>query len=303
MPMLATEALKQFTAYFNFKVKGRQVKNYAGWLRQFFISLNNPEIETIHLGQVLTHLQLSRDFGLDELTIYGKCLAFRQFFKFFRQQEIKVLDPELIPAKKPKSKFIDFITQEEHQALLKVVTGKKDRDIRNKAILGLLHDTGMRKGELISLDIDKLDLVKMEGLIHTEKARGNIQIRLVFWTKETNEDLKKWLEVRATMSDHKYFDPKAVFITLWASKGGTRISDNAIEEFIRKGCVEANLRTLHAHLYRHAKGNDMAMKGLNNSAISGFLGHADINSSQIYTAMNDQQKRELYTKHFRLTKS
>lgn len=297
--MKSTEALKQFSAYFNFRVKQRQVKNYASWLRQFFISLNNPEIESIHLGQVLTHLQLSRDFELDELTIYGKCLALRQFFKFFRLQQFRVLDPELIPAKKPQAKFVDFITEEEHQALLKVIRGKTDRAIRNTAILGLLHDTGMRKGELISLDMERVDLVKMEALIHTEKARGNVQVRPVFWTKETNEDLKKWLNVRSTYSDCKNFDSSAVFITLWRRKSGTRISDSSIEEFIRRGCVDANLRTLHAHLYRHAFGNKLGVEGVNNSTISGLMGHATINASQIYTALNDQQKRGVYTKHFR----
>lgn len=297
--MKSSEALKQFSAYFNFKVRQHQVKNYTAFLRHFFITLNNPEIESIHLGQVINYLQLSRDFELEEKTIYARCLAFRQFFKFYRLQGIKVLDPQLIPAKKPQEKFVDFITEEEHKAMIKVVQGTSDRAIRNKVILNLLHDTGMRKGELMSINIDKIDLEKMEAKIRTEKARRNQQFRLVLWTKETNEDLKKWLDVRSTYSDCKNFDPKALFITLWARKGGTRISDNAIEEFIRRACVEADLRTLHAHLYRHAVGNKLAVSGANNSIIAKILGHATLNASQIYTDLNDGQLRMVYTKHLR----
>lgn len=297
--MKSSIALKQFCAYYNFKVKQPQVKDYRNFLRTFFISLNDPEIESIHLGQVVNYLQLSRDFELDEKTIYQRCLAMRSFFQFYRKQEFKVLDPELIPAKKPPSKFVDFITEEEHKALLRVLKYDTHRTIRNRAVLQILHDTGMRKGELIALDMERIDLVKMEGYIRTEKARGQHQFRLVLWTKEANEDLKKWLEVRSTYSDYANFDPKAVFNTIWNKKGGSRISDGAIEEFIRRACVEANIRTVHAHLYRHAVGNKLAMEGANNSTISKILGHASIQSSTIYTDMNDEQLRAVYTKHFR----
>lgn len=298
--MLSSEALKQFVAYYNFKVKGRQVKNYASWLRQFFISLNNPEIESIHLGQILQHLQLTRDFGLDEKTIYSKCLAMRQFFLFFQKQHFKVVDWGLIPAHKPQSKFVEPVTEEEHESIIKVLSSNDDRTLRNRLIIKMFHDTGIRKTELIELDVDRIDTKKMEGIVRTEKSRSTFVFRKIFWTKDTNNDLKKWLEIRSTYSTFKNFDPKPVFITIWANKGGTRISDGAIEEFIRRACIAANLtRTLHAHLWRHFFGNKLGFEGENNSTISSLMGHSDINSSKIYTDLHDDQKRKIYDKHFR----
>lgn len=297
--MKSTEALKQFCAYFNFKVKGHQVKNYQNFLRQFFIFLHNPDIETIHLGQVIDYLQFSREFELDEATIYSRCLSMRAFFKFFRQQEIKVLDPELIPAKKPQPKFVDFVTEEEHQAILKAIKGNTPRAIRDTAMVKFLHDTGVRKGEMIALDMERISTEKMEAKIRTEKSKSSSPFRLVLWTEDTNDSLKKWLEVRDGMNDLKDFDPKAVFQTLWARHGGTRITESAIEEMLRKASVRANIRTIHAHLYRHAKGNGMAEDGENNSAIAKVLGHASMDSSRVYTDLNDQQTREVFARSFK----
>ena len=58
----------------------------------------------------------------------------------------------------------------------------------------LFWDSGMRLGELISLNLSDLDFVKMRACIQTEKAKSVTPIRMVMWTEETNKALKEWVE-------------------------------------------------------------------------------------------------------------
>jgi len=104
-----------------------------------------------------------------------------------------------------------------------------------------------------------LILAGKSARIKTEKSRGELPYREIFWSNETNEQLKKWVVVRekfiATM---ELEEPKAVFFGIKAGSGasnysakGKRLQVNYVSELFRKYSNRANLPIINPHSFRH----------------------------------------------------
>src|SRR5690606_24265327 len=119
--------------------------------------------------------------------------------------------------------------------------------VRDRAMLWMMWDTGARAGELMALDIDDIDLDRMSARIKTEKSRGTIPFREIFWKKEANEALGEWLEAREEFfKDKTMADPQAVFVGIKPGghqkrPNGRRIVYNYPADLMRKYSNKAGL--------------------------------------------------------------
>jgi integrase len=109
-------------------------------------------------------------------------------------------------------------------------------DSRDKCILLLLFKTGMRVGELISLDMSDVDLDKGEVTLKLKKKRSN---RVLFLDNEAITVLQRWLAAR---KNPKGSENQALFL----SKIGTRITKRSTEEIIEKHAERVGLHDLQA---------------------------------------------------------
>lgn len=165
----------------------------------------------------------------------------------------------------------------------------------------MLFDTGARLGEFLSMKVEDIDLVKMRAMIKTEKSKGVKPVRMVFWTKETNRYLKNYIQAREYFLKEKRFND--VDHWLWVSANGTwncgqNWSSRAVEAVLKRLSKEANLGfTANPHRFRHHFGRNLALQGANNSVISDMMGHANIESTRIYTVMNEEMMQEVYKKY------
>lgn len=142
------------------------------------------------------------------------------------------------------------------------------------------------------------NLDDMSALIRTEKAKALHPIRRIFWTKETNEQIKKWLDRRNHLEkSFSKFEPDALFISVTGVKCGRRLKRNGIGEMLRRYSHLAGFEVIcNPHSFRHHYGRDLAEKGANNSVISSLMGHAHIESSQVYTVLTSKMMEEQYDK-------
>ena len=95
-------------------------------------------------------------------------------------------------------------------------------DIRNKAIITLLPKTGIRRGELINIDLDDIDWEKQSIRLKKHPKRSNT---LVFFDDETSQILQAYLKIREGRAE---LDEKALFI----SERGTRLKKNGIYNLV-----------------------------------------------------------------------
>lgn len=294
------QAINEFSAWRKFKVKKSTVRGYDRELRNFCLFLRNPYVEDITIHQVMEYLNGVVEMGWDHNSLLPRCMALRKFFEFLRLQEYKVLDPELIPIPNREYKMPRVADEGNYKKLLSAVPKKTNdpRHIRNLAIINLLWDTGARNGEILAMNVSDLDLEGMRAVIRTEKSKGRRPIRQVFWTEETNENIKRWVKKRAELAKKiQLKEPDALFISATSRQTGQRLSIKGVGEMLRRYSNKAKIPYMNAHSFRHHMGHDIVKKGGSASDVMNILGHASMQSSALYTMMEGKELENRY-RHF-----
>ena len=291
------QAIEQFKNWRQFKVKKQTVKGYDRELRTFCLFLRNPHIEEITLNQVMEYLNGMEELGWDRNSFVGKCMALRKFFEFFRLQGYRVIDENLIPIPSKEFKMPRVADDETYNKLIMAIPKETNdpRHIRNLAIVNLLWDTGARNGEILSLDVNDLQLDKMKAIIRTEKSKGRRPIREIFWTADTHGNILRWLKKRDHLKDIMQFqDADALFPSVNNQKAGQRLTVKGVGEMLRRYSNRAQIPYLNAHSFRHHMGHDIIKKGGSTSDVMNILGHASVQSSTVYTMMTDVELERRY---------
>lgn len=298
-PFTFKEAIDQFSNWRKFKVRNETVRGYDRELRNFCLFLRNPEIYKIELNDVMNYLNGVIEMGWDYNSLMPKAMALRKFFEFLRLQGHNVLNEELIPIPKKNYKIPRVADEENYKKLLAVIPTETNdpRHIRNLAILNLLWDTGARNGEILSLNIGDIDLVNKKALIRTEKNKGSRPIRYIFWTEETNNNLKSWIKKRNHLKTKMTFkDEEALFLSVVSWRAGQRFSNKGTGEMLRRYSNRAGMPYMNAHSFRHHMGHDIINQGGSTADVMNILGHASVQSTTVYTMMTGKELEERYRK-------
>ena len=291
------EAINEFSNWRQFKVKGNTVKGYDREIRNFCLFLRNPDIVKVTLNDVMDYLNGVIELGWDPNSLMPRCMALRKFFEYLRLRGFTTLNEELIPIPRKQYKIPRVADEENYKKLIEIIPAESHdpRHIRNMVIINLLWDTGARNGELLSINIADVDLEKKKALIRTEKNRGSRPFREIFWTEETNQNLKKWMDKREALGNKVTFkDPEALFLSLVSCQAGQRLSVKGVGELLRRYANRAGIPYINAHAFRHHMGHDIINQGGSTADVMNILGHASVASSSIYTMMTNVELENRY---------
>jgi site-specific recombinase XerD len=300
------EAIKEFIELK--KVKGirssKTAARYECTLRIFCLCMQDPLLEDIELSHIIWYLKELERLGWKPNGINLVGLALKKLFEFCNLRKYPVSFNEILIPLKEKTFSVPRITGfETFKQLLKQIPSDTNHPhhIRNKAILLMLWDTGVRAGELMSLDISDLDLKNKMALIKTEKSRGRRPVRQIFWTSETNVHLLRWLEkLKELKGKFNFADTDALFVSISKSPQqslrGCRMNPRGVAEVMRVLSNQAGLPTVaNAHGIRHSMGRDTVKTLRSNSAVSNILGHSNIESSYVYTMLFGDELKEQWS--------
>jgi len=168
-------------------------------------------------------------------------------------------------------------------------------DSRDKCILVLLFKTGMRLGELTSMDIGDIDLDKGEVTLKFKKKRSN---RVLFLDNEAITVLDRWLAAR---KNRKGAEDQALFL----SKIGTRISNRSVEEIIEKHAERVGLHNPGArledrftpHCCRHWFVTHLLRAGMSRDFVKELRGDTRAEAIDIYHHIDKKELRQSYLAH------
>ena len=301
--MRLIDAYLQFIEWRELKRGQRTINGDISHLAQFCLYMRDPNIDvgSIVLEDCMAFLKLFRELGFDENTIIKKALALKLLFEFLRNRDYKVLNPEIIPVPKRLFRFPRVAEEWEYKKLLSIIPEEGYTHIRNKAIIKLLWESGARNGEIASLSLDDIDLVKMSARIKTEKSRGTIPFREIFWREDANNALKNWIVERDKLAEEiPLADPMILFFGIKGGhkncpSKGKKLQHNFISEILRKYSNKAGLPiSLNPHSCRHHFGRELAQKDANTYAIASLLGHANVQSSYPYTMLFGKDRERVY---------
>ena len=137
-------------------------------------------------------------------------------------------------------KMVPVIKPEDLRKLLRILSGTDFESRRDKAIVSLFIDTGLRIAEMAGINVDDIDMEERQVVV-MGKGRRSRSVRFV---KESRSDITRYLLRRAQ-------HPHAENDALWVGKRG-RMQPNGIYQMIVRRCEEAGLERIHPHMFRHS---------------------------------------------------
>ncbi|MCJ7444073.1 MAG: tyrosine-type recombinase/integrase [Methanotrichaceae archaeon] len=169
-------------------------------------------------------------------------------------------------------------------------------DIRDKAIIALLAKTGIRRSELITLDLDDVDFVEQKIRLKPTAKRTN---RTIFFDDETAFILRRWIRIREGMN---HLGSSALFISGW----GDRISRNGVYLTVTKAAERIGLHNSDSdrmedhfspHCCRHWFTTHLRRAGMPREFIQELRGDARREAIDIYDHIDKKELKESYLVH------
>jgi integrase/recombinase XerD len=234
-------------------------------------------IDSSLVGAFLDDLERRRTIGARTRNL--RLTAMRSFFRFVALEEpsysAQIQRILLIPSKLHDKRVVHFLTRDEIEALLAVPDTMTWVGRRDRALLLLAVQTGLRLSEVVQLNKDSVILGRGAHVRCTGKGRKE---RCTPLTSHTQNILRAWLkEGRA--------DGSALFPTVH----GGHLSADAIQYLLRKyvniartRCISLKQKRISFHVLRHSAAMELLQAGVDCSVIALWLGHESVETTQIY---------------------
>ena len=218
--------------------------------------------------------------GLNAASRARKLATIRSFYGYLCNK-VHVLEENPVKdmdSPKLKKTLPRYLTLEESMALLDSVDGpNRERDY---CILTLFLNCGLRISELIGLNRSDIQGEALHVL-----GTGNT-VRIVYLNEACQAALEQYLAVRRPITGR---DEDALFL----SQQNRRISRSMVHALVKRHLLEAGLDSTHysSHKLRHTAATLMLQNGVDVKAVQEVLGHEHLNTSEIYTHIDNEAQR------------
>lgn len=225
---------------------------------------------------------IGRKGKLSDRTIHGYARAIRAFFNWLVSEEYLTKNPvaKLRPPKLEKRQK-DVLSVGEIERLLAELNPKTFLGARMYAIVALLYDSGLRAGELVSVDIGDVQWGDYQVRV---MGKGRKE-RLVPFSPTTLRALRKYLTLREKFAHE---ETQALFV----SAEGHRLSRDGLGHAIKRLGERAGIPRLHPHLLRHSAAVAAIMNGADQFALKRILGHSQLSTTDVYVDYAQQHLAE-----------
>ena len=250
--------------------------------------LEQREPAAVDVRQLRRYAAFCGESELAPSTVARKLAALRACFRTLREHGLVEQNPaELVAAPKRPSNLPRVLRPAELSALIDRIPAGTALEARDRALIELAYGSGLRAEELVSADVESLDLdgeeIRVEG-------KGS-KTRLVQIGEYARDAIVGYLERSrpALLSD-----PSET--ALFLSKSGRRLQSSDVRRRLRLWARAAELPgRVHPHALRHSFATHLLDGGADLRAIQELLGHEHLSSTQIYTRVESARLRSAYS--------
>lgn len=250
--------------------------------------LSLDDLDASFIGEFLDHIEKQRHNSARTRNV--RLAAIRSFFRYVSFSEPASADlcrrVLAIPSKRYERRPIEYLTREEIDALLAAPDATTWIGRRDKALLLVGIQTGLRVSELIGLQ--RKDVVLGTGAHVRCEGKGRKQ-RCTPLRQEAVEFLTTWLRECPS-------EPEA---SVFPSSRGGPLSRDAVERLVARHCRTAERhcpslkrKKVTPHVLRHTAAMQLLQHGVDRSVIALWLGHESVETTQMYLHADLQLKEE-----------
>ena len=257
-----------------------QYKNYVDTNKINYLKVSKEDIK-----KYLMYLQ---DMNKKTSTISRNLASIRSFYQFLlRNKKIKTDPTEGIQSPKIEKKAPNILSSKEVELLLEQPNCIDLKGIRDKAMLEFAYATGMRVTEIISLDIDDVNLET--GFVVCRNNGKQRSIPLGTLSLKALENYIK--DARPILIKDE--NNKALFVNI----NGGRLTRQGFWKIVKYYKDQAHInKDITPHVLRHSFATHLLQNGADLKAIQVMLGHSDISSTQVYMQFQDESLKNVYKK-------
>lgn len=280
--MLLENVLKEYLYECNLrKMSERTVKGLRNNNKRLFVFLRSEfkitELEEVKRIHIQAYVEYLSDLGRKETYVNTLLKSYRGFFRYCEDEEyIKENPMKKIKFQREEMPVIQTFNQNEVRNMIGYYSGRKFLDVRNKLIVVILFDSGIRNHELCDILLE--DITDNSIKIH---GKGK-KIRYVPITPMINKMLIRYLRVRDVyICDKLNYQKEYLFL----SQKGKKLTVETIERIIRTCGEETGVRKeirCSPHTCRHYYAQAQLKNGCDLFTVSRLLGHNNINITKRY---------------------
>ncbi len=267
---------------------------FLGWLRREAGDIDGVERLDARTLRAFVADQAATD--LAPSSVARLVATLRSFGRFLVQSERLAANPAAgLRAPRREQRLPHCLDDGEIEGLLAAPIGDGELPRRDRAILEVLYSSGMRVAELVALDDDRFDLA---GGTVVVRGKGGKE-RLALLGRPARQALLTYTEARDAI--HPQRTDRATFL----SRNGRRLADRDIRRILDRHLATAGLSPKASpHTLRHTFATHLLAAGADIRGVQELLGHASLNTTQIYTHLSIDHLREVYHRaHPRATSS
>ena len=286
---------EQLNLFFGFlendkKVSNNTLQSYKRDLKQFekYIEEQGEDYSKITDEEIKTYIKYMQEIGKKPSTISRGLASIRSFYQYEARNKKVETDPtEGIQSPKIEKRVPNVLTSKEVALLLEQPKDVDLKGTRDKAMLEFAYATGMRVTEIISLNVEDINLDKGYATCRNGKKERTVPIGDM-----SLKALKEYiLDARKIMIKDE--NEKALFVNV----NGQRLTRQGFWKIIKYYKEQAHIeKDITPHVLRHSFATHLLQNGADLKSIQTMLGHSDILSTQIYMQFQDESLKNVYKK-------
>ena len=286
---------KQIKNFLNFienekRASQNTLQSYRRDIMQYsdYIIKNNLNYLKVDEEAIRGYLKYMNENGKKSSTISRSLASIRAFYQYLlRVKKIRRDPTEQIKSPKIEKKIPSVLTSQEVELLLEQPKNVDVKGIRDKAMLEFAYATGMKVTEIISLNLEDVNLE--EGFV---TCKGKEKSRNIPLGSLSLKALKDYIE-----NSRNILIKDENVTALFVNTNGQRLTRQGFWKIVKYYKEQAHItKEITPHILRHSFATHLLQNGADLKAIQTMLGHSDISSTQIYMQFQDATIQNIYKK-------
>lgn len=268
------------------RLSPRTLENYSYQIRRFVTWMEEEKgifdiggVKAVHVRGYLVHLQ---ELGLSANTQYTAAKVIRTWFNFLvREEELSSSPMASMQMPRLGKKRPVIFTDEEVTKIMKAIGNRRDL-----ALVAFLLDTGLRRAELVTLDVGDVDMTT--GIVRVRSGKGE-KDRSVFLGMHARYTMRRYLAERGNPP------PDA---PLWISETtGRGLTAAGVRMLLRRLRDKTGINHLTAHTFRRTCALWCLRSGMDVYQVAAIMGHADIGTLRHYLSFVESDLHDAHRRH------